>query len=203
MIKIVSLLACVCVVPLHSQERDDVVKRETISVHVVERGSMAIFGSASGSLTSLQPALAVVTFEKNQGKCEPGRSAKLVVADNARPLAGNVVRRVQGNSAGQCEVAFADALPKGAVVGSKVKALAVIDELKDVIFLGRPASATANSTATIYVLDEHTPFARRVNVRYGVRSGPLIQVLDGLAPGDQVIVTGISKLTNAQRVRIE
>jgi hypothetical protein len=180
------------------------VKRETVSIHTVERGSMSIFASASGSLTSPQPRRAVLTFENNEGRCESGHTARLVVAENPRAFAGKVVRRPDGISdVEKCEVEFADALPEGAVVGSKVGALIEIDEMKNVVFFGRPAGSLPNSTATIFVLEEKTSSARRVTVRYGVRSGPLIQVLDGLAPGDKVIVTDMSKWAGAARVRLE
>ncbi len=78
----------------------------------------------------------------------------------------------------------------------------VTDELKDVVFLGRPASARANTTATIFVL-ECDSRARRATVRYGAMSGPLVQELDGLAPGDKVIVTDMSKWADFPSVRLE
>jgi hypothetical protein len=189
---------------LRSQDREPVVKRDTVSIHTVERGSMPVFGSASGSLTSLQPGRAVLIFDNNQGKCEPGRSARLVVAENPRAFAGKVVRRLEGISdVEKCEVEFADALPEGTGVGSKVGGLIEVDQMKNVVFFGRPAGSLPNSTATIFVVDEKTSSAHRVTVRYGIRSGPLIQVLDGLAPGDKVIVTDMSKWADAPRVRLE
>lgn len=204
--KTITLFACIsCFIPsLRSQDREPVVKRETVSIHTVEHGSMSIFASASGSLTSLQPRRAVLTFENNQGRCESGRAARLVVAENPRAFAGKVVRRQEGVSeVEKCEVEFVDAPPEGAVVGSKVGALIEVDKMKNVVFFGRPAGSLPNSTGTIFVLEEETSSARRVTVRYGVRSGPLIQVLDGLAPGDKVIVTDMSKWADAPRIRLE
>jgi hypothetical protein len=88
------------------------------------------------------------------------------------------------------------------VTGRKVGGLIVTDELKDVVFLGRPATSRPNSTATIFVV-EGASQARRVTVQYGVMSGPLIQVLDGLAPGDKVIVTDLPRLADLPRIRLE
>ena len=76
------------------------------------------------------------------------------------------------------------------------------DELKDVIFFGRPATSRPNSTDILFVL-EGASRARRVPVRYGAMSGPLIQVLEGLAPGDKVIVTDMSKWADLPSVRLE
>ena len=50
------------------------------------------------------------------------------------------------------------------------------DEMKDVVFFGRPAGSRPNSTATIFVLEGNS-HARRVTVQYGAMSGSLIQVL--------------------------
>ena len=184
---------------LRAQGQDAVVKREEVSIHAIERGSMPIIASANGTLTSLQPRRAVLTFDNDGGKCEAGRGARLVVGENPRSLAGKVVRRTDD---GNCEVEFADALPQGAVTGGKVGGLIVIDEMKDVVFLSRPAGSRPNSTATIFVL-EGASHARRVTVQYGAMSGPLIQVLHGLAPGDKVIVTDMSKWAGIPRVQLK
>ena len=117
---------------------------------------MPIVASANGTLTSLQRA--GLTFDNDQGKCEAGRGARWVVGENPRSLVGKVVRRTGD---GNCEVEFADALPRGAVIGGKAGELIVTDEAKDVVFLGRPAGSRPNSTATIFVL-EGISHARRV-----------------------------------------
>ena len=159
---------------------------------------MPIFVSANGTLTSLQPQRAVLNFD-NQGRCEAGHGARLVVGENPRSLAGKVVGPTD---TGNCEVEFADSLPQGTVAGVKVGGLIAADEMKDVVFVGRPAGSRPNSTAAIFVL-EGTSHARRVTVQYGAMSGPLIQVLHGLAPGDKVIVTDMSKWADIARVRLE
>jgi hypothetical protein len=46
-------------------------------------------------------------------------------------------------------------------------------------------------------------FAYRRTVRYGMLSGPLIQVVSGLDPGDRVIVTDMSQWEKAERVKLE
>ena len=181
-----------------AQVAADAVKKDGISVHTVERGSMSIFAPASGTLTSAQPARAILHFDGDERNCEEGRSARLVVGDNSRPLAGRVARRMD---TGDCEVEFVEKLPEAAVAGIKIGGLIVSREMRDVVFFGRPADSKANSTSTIFVLDGSSS-ARRVTVRYGAMSGPLIQVLDGLAPGDKVIVTDMSKYSHLARVKL-
>ena len=198
-----SLLIFACalfsVTDLRAQGRDAVVKKNEVSIHTVQRGSMPIFASASGTLASLQPERAVLTFDNDQGKCETGRGTLLAIGENPRSLKGKVVGRTD---AGTCEVELAESLPQGAVTGGKVGGLIVTDEMKDVVFFGRPAGSRPNSTSTIFVL-EGVSHARSVTVQYGALSGPLIPVLHGLAPGDKVIVTDMSKWADVPRVRLE
>ena len=91
---------------------------------------------------------------------------------------------------------------EGAVIGGRTRGLIVTDEMNDAVFFGRPAGSRPNSTATIFVLEGESR-ARRATVRYGVMSGSLIQVLDGLTPGDKVIVTDMSKWADFPSVRLE
>jgi hypothetical protein len=192
---LVSLAGTFCA----AQVGEDIVSRDNISVHTVELGTMPVFASANGMLTSVQPPRATLHFDSNDGKCEQGRGARLVLGDDPKALAGRVERQTDK---GECEVEFVDKLPEKAVAGIKVGGLIVSKDLKDVVFFGRPADSKANITATIFVLDGPST-ARRTTVRYGAMSGPFIQVLDGLKPGERVIVTDMSKWAHLARVRLE
>ena len=180
------------------------VSKETLSVHTVERGDMPLFEGASGLLTSLQPPRAVVTLSSDHAKrCQAGGTARVQI-DTPRPLAGKILKRLErGAEAGDCEIELSDPIPSGTAVGAKVRALVQVGELKNVVFFGRPADSSANSEAMVFVVEPGSSFARRVSVRYGAISGPLIQVIEGLAAGDHVIVTNMSKWVQYPRVRMQ
>src|SRR6202158_2657828 len=165
---------------------------------------MPLFERASGLLTSLQPPRAVVTLSGDHAKrCQVGGTARVQI-DSPRALAGKVVKRLkEGTEAGACEIELSDPVPGGTSVGVKVGALVQAGELKNVVFFGRPADSSANSEAMVFVVEPGSSFAHRVNVRYGAISGPLIQVIEGLAPGDHVIVTDMSKWVKYPRVRMQ
>jgi hypothetical protein len=184
---------------LIAQCDEGVVKKNTLSIHTVERGSMPTFSSASGTVTSLHPRRAVLHFSSNGERCESGRAARLVIRDNPRAFIAKVLGRTD---AGDCEVEFLDALPDSTVAGQTVEGLIVTGEIDDTVFFGRPAGSLPNTTVTIFVLQDSSR-ARRATVRYGVRSGPLIQVLEGLEAGDRVIVTDMSKWAGVATVRLE
>ena len=82
---VVACISCF-VTSVGGQDREAVVKKDALSVHTVERGSMPIFTPASGALTSLQPRRAVLTFDKSAVRCEAELAARLVVAGTRKHL---------------------------------------------------------------------------------------------------------------------
>jgi len=187
---------------LSAQDPDAVVPRDSLSIHLVERGNMPLLESAEGSVTSLQPPRVVVNFPSTAtGGCETGRSARVVV-EAPKTIPGKVLQRSVEGPAGGCEIELLGPMPAGIGIGASVRSLVEVADLKDVVFFGRPAPSTADSTATLFVLEPGTSFARRTTVRYGKLSGPLIQVIEGLAAGDRVIVTDMSKWAGFARVEL-
>jgi hypothetical protein len=159
---------------------------------------------ATGSITSLTPPTAVLKLNgENARLCEAGQKATVQI-DPPQVISGRVVTvSAAPNDGNRCEVALNDALPPGTTVGKNLTGLVDVGELKDVVFLGRPADSSPDSVATIFVLEAGGDFARRATVRYGKISGALIQVLEGISPGDLVIVTDMSKWAKYQRVRLQ
>jgi membrane fusion protein, multidrug efflux system len=56
--------------------------------------------------------------------------------------------------------------------------------------------------AGVFVLDPQTHVVHRINIQIGRMSGGLIEVLDGLAAGTQVVTDGAAFLENGETVRI-
>jgi HlyD family secretion protein len=94
-------------------------------------------------------------------------------------------------------------LPADAAIGTKVGSLIEVGELTDVVFFARPADARPNSEMALFVIAPNEQFAKRTTVRFGRQSGPLIEIISGLSPGDHVIVTDTSKWTSYERLRLK
>jgi hypothetical protein len=190
--------------PLCAQDQEAVVSKDTILVHTVERGNMPLRERASGSITSLDPPRVVPRLTgENAARCEVGQKA-MVQVDPPKVITGKVVKDSQAqNESGRCEIELTDPLPASATIGKNVGGLIDVAELYDVVFLGRPADSSPNSVATIFVVEAGNDSARRVTVRYGKISGPLIQVVEGISAGDRVIVTDMSKWAKYERVRLQ
>jgi multidrug resistance efflux pump len=101
------------------------------------------------------------------------------------------------------DIELEGALPKGARPDLTVDATIEIERLTDVVFVGRPAEGSSESTASLFVLASDGRSARRVAVRLGRGSVNAIEVLDGLAPGDQVILSEMTRWEQNDRVRLQ
>ena len=78
-----------------------------------------------------------------------------------------------------------------------------IDRLADVIQVGRPAQGQAETRSTLFRLDADGDHSSRVPVRLGRASVTAVEILEGLATGDQVILSDTSAWEKADRIRIE
>jgi len=100
------------------------------------------------------------------------------------------------------DVAFDEALPKGARPDLSVDGTIELEHLDDVIYVGRPAFGQENNTVGMFKLVNGTSEAVRTPVKLGKSSVNTIQILDGLQPGDQVILSDTSAWDAHDRIRI-
>ena len=63
-----------------------------------------------------------------------------------------------------------------------------------------PGRGIVRAGDTAYVWVAEAGKARRVEVKTGVHRGRLVQILDGLKPGQQVVVAGFTGLANGDQV---
>ena len=69
--------------------------------------------------------------------------------------------------------------------------------------MGRPVFGQPDSTVTLFKLVGDGEEAVRVQVRLGRSSVTTIQVLEGLHPGDQVILSDVSAWDDTDRIRLK
>ena len=93
-------------------------------------------------------------------------------------------------------------LPSGARPDLSVDGTIRLDEMPNVVMVGRPAFGQENSTVGIFKLMPNGE-AQRVNVKLGRASVNQIQVVDGLQPGDQVILSDMSQYDAFDRVQLK
>jgi HlyD family secretion protein len=77
------------------------------------------------------------------------------------------------------------------------------EELNDIALFDRPADAKPNTESVIFLIEPGDEYAKRVTVRYGRQSGAQMEIINGLVPGDRVIVTDMSAWAGYPRVRLK
>ena len=120
-------------------------------------------------------------------------------------VAGHVTRKdpsAQGGSV-TVDVALDGALPPGAMPDLSVDGTVVIEKLTNVMFSGRPAMSAGSGSTSLFKLVDGGKFAVRVPVQLGRSSVNVIEVVNGLAVGDKIIVSDMSQYANVARVRIK
>lgn len=93
-------------------------------------------------------------------------------------------------------------LPPGARPDLSVDGTIEIEKLADVVYMGRPVFGQPNTTITLFKIDPDGKGAIRVPVKLGRASVNTIEVVDGLKPGDRVILSDMSAQDNVNRIRL-
>lgn len=98
------------------------------------------------------------------------------------------------------DVRLNDALPKGARPELSVDGTVVLEKLEDVVYVGHPVQGQQDSLISLFKLDGQSKEAKRVSVRLGRSSVSIIEVKEGLEPGDQVILSDMSAYDGFDRI---
>jgi len=101
------------------------------------------------------------------------------------------------------DVTIDDPLPPGARADLSVDGTIELENLKDVLYVGRPVHGQADSTIGIFKISNDGSEAVRVNVKLGRSSVNTIEIVQGLKVGDKVILSDMSAWDNFDRVRLK
>jgi HlyD family secretion protein len=77
-----------------------------------------------------------------------------------------------------------------------------LERLDDVIYVGRPAFGQEQSTVGVFKLGPDGVYATRTQVKLGRSSVNTIEVVEGLQPGDRVILSDSSQWDSNDRIKI-
>ena len=100
------------------------------------------------------------------------------------------------------EVRLDGPLPDGARPDLAVDGAIQIENLIDVLFLGRPVQSQENSTVGLYRIEADGKHASQVAVELGRSSVDTIEIVDGLSEGDRVILSDTSRWDDNKRIRL-
>jgi HlyD family secretion protein len=100
------------------------------------------------------------------------------------------------------DLALDGPLPKGARPDLSVDGTIEFERLADVVSVGRPAFGQEEGQITLFRLVPTGDEAVRVKVRLGKSSVNTVQILEGLKPGDRVVLSDMSAWDAFNRVRL-
>lgn len=131
----------------------------------------------------------------------PGMAAE-IVAGNERYAAqvAAVSPEVVGNQV-STRVRFTDSMPPGIRQNQQLTTRVLLQEFPDVLTLPRGQFLDSGGGRIAYVLDGDG-LAMRREIRVGARSLAAVQIEDGLAEGDRVIISSIDPFRGADTVLI-
>ena len=119
-------------------------------------------------------------------------------------IPGHVIRIDPAVTAGTVtvDVALDGELPRGARPDTTVDGTIELERLEDVIYVGRPVFGQEESIVSLFKLQPETDEAVRTRVSLGRSSVNMIEVIEGLQPGDQVVLSDMSQWDAFDRVRL-
>ena len=101
------------------------------------------------------------------------------------------------------DVALDGELPRGARPDLTVDGTIELERLDDIIFVGRPVFGQEGSVVSLFRVEADGTHATRTRVGLGRASVKAIEVLEGLQPGDRVVLSDMSTWDQFDRVRID
>ncbi len=119
-------------------------------------------------------------------------------------VAGHVIRVDPAVVSGTVliEVKLDGALPKGARPDLSVEGTIELERLDNAIYVGRPVQAQPDSTVGLFKVGPDGKHATRVPVKLGRASVSTIEIVEGLQPGDKVIISDVSQYDTANKVKL-
>jgi HlyD family secretion protein len=171
----------------------------------VEVGQRVLPGTILAKVTDVTTLKAVLKIPEVQARdVLPGQIASIDTRSSV--VSGRVVRVDPAVQEGTVavDVSLEGPLPKGARPDLTVVGTIEIERLEDVLYVGRPVFGQANSTVGLFRLAaDDGVHAVRVPVKLGRTSVDMVEIIEGLEVGDQVILSDMSRWDSFDRIRLK
>ena len=168
----------------------------------VERGAQVAPGTNLARVADPTTLKAELRIAETQTK--DIRIGQITEVDTRNGVVKGRVSRIDPRSEGGTvgvDIILEGALPSGARPDLSVDGTIQLERLDNVIYVGRPAFGQENSTVGLFKLTPDGE-AHRANVKLGRSSVDKIEIIEGLQPGDQVILSDMSAQDSFDRIRI-
>jgi|SRR5215831_604593 len=100
------------------------------------------------------------------------------------------------------DVTFTEALPGSARPDLSVDGTIELERLRNVLYVDRPAFGQAQQTVGMFRVAPDGQGAARTRVKLGRVSVSMVEIVEGLREGDQVIISDTSTMDNYEQIRL-
>jgi len=170
----------------------------------VEEGQQVVAGAQLARVADPKRLKAEIKIPETQAKdVVVGQKATI---DTRNGVVNGRVLRVEPsvqNGTVTVDVRITDPLPLGARPDLSVDGTIELENLKDVLYVGRPVNGQSDSKIGIFKLVDDGSEAVRVNVVLGRSSVNTIEIKEGLKVGDRVILSDMSQWDAFDRIRLK
>ena len=170
---------------------------------VLQRGQQIMAGANLARVANPNKLKAEIRIAETQARdIQFGQSAEVDTRNGT--IKGKVVRidpAPQNGTVG-VDVALEGPYPRGSRPDLTVDGTIQLERLDNVLYVERMVHGQSESTVGIFKTYDAGRMAQRVNVKLGRTSVSFIEVLDGLAVGDEIILQDMAQYDTHDRLRL-
>lgn len=192
-----------------SEKRLDALKVRAGAVGILQKMALEIgqrlsTGRQIAEVSDASRLKAVVRIPATQVK--DVAVGQVAVVDTHDGLIDGVVAHIdptvqEGNI--RVTIRLTSSLPKGARPELNVEGRIELQRVEDLLYVKRPALCREESAQQVFKLDPETGMAEQTRVQFGRISVNTIEVIEGLAVGDEIILSDTEQWEKHQRIKVK
>jgi HlyD family secretion protein len=170
----------------------------------VDVGQNVTVGTNLARVADPHKLKAEIKIAETQAKdLTPGQNATVDTRNGI--VKGHVIRIDPSvvNGTVTVDVGIDDPLPLGARPDLSVDGTVELENLKDVLYVGRPVHGQSDSTISLFKVTNDDSDGVRVQVKLGRSSVNTVEIVQGLVVGDKVVLSDMSQWDNVDRIRLK
>jgi Membrane-fusion protein len=175
---------------------------QNVSVHA---GQSLVAGAVVARIANAKLLNAVLTvMPSDVGELARGLPVHVLLPNPTEPVLHGTVERISPNvvdGAVPVTVRLRSSLPKGTRPQMAVTGIIRVSRITHTLYVARPAGVQPNTQSSVYVLSPSGDSAVRRTVHFGLASSDGIQILSGLKPGEQIVLSDTSDWHTRMTIR--